>query len=37
MNLKHSNSTTTVNLRDRIPVLTKISYGLGTGLDMWGL
>jgi len=22
--------------RDRIPVLTKISYGLGTGLDMWG-
>lgn len=23
-------------LRDRIPILTKISYGLGTGLDMWG-
>lgn len=23
-------------LRDRIPLLTKISYGLGTGLDMWG-
>ncbi len=22
--------------RDRIPVLTKISYGLGTALDMWG-
>ncbi len=24
-------------IRDRIPVLTKVSYGLGTGLDMWGL
>jgi len=24
-------------IRDRIPVLTKISYGLGTGIDMWGL
>ncbi len=24
-------------LRDRIPVLTKVSYGLGTALDMWGL
>ena len=24
-------------LRDRIPVLTKICYGLGTSLDMWGL
>jgi GPH family glycoside/pentoside/hexuronide:cation symporter len=23
--------------RDRIPVLTKISYGLGSALDMWGL
>ncbi|HQE96446.1 MAG TPA: MFS transporter, partial [Candidatus Marinimicrobia bacterium] len=22
--------------RDRLPVLTKICYGLGTGLDMWG-
>jgi GPH family glycoside/pentoside/hexuronide:cation symporter len=24
-------------VRDRIPVLTKLSYGLGTSLDMWGL
>lgn len=24
-------------IRDRIPVPTKISYGLGTGIDMWGL
>jgi glycoside/pentoside/hexuronide:cation symporter, GPH family len=24
-------------VRDRVPVLTKISYGLGTALDMWGL
>ncbi|MBN1783045.1 MFS transporter [bacterium] len=24
-------------VRDRIPVPTKISYGLGTALDMWGL
>ncbi len=23
-------------VRDRIPVATKIAYGLGTGLDMWG-
>ena len=22
--------------RDRIPILTKFSYGLGTALDMWG-
>jgi glycoside/pentoside/hexuronide:cation symporter, GPH family len=25
------------SIRDRIPILTKISYGLGTGIDMWGL
>ncbi len=24
-------------VRDRIPVLTKAAYGLGTGIDMWGL
>ena len=24
-------------VRDRIPVLTKMAYGLGTALDMWGL
>ncbi len=24
-------------IRDRIPITTKISYGLGTSLDMWGL
>ncbi len=24
-------------VRDRVPVLTKTTYGLGTGLDMWGL
>jgi GPH family glycoside/pentoside/hexuronide:cation symporter len=23
--------------RDRVPVLTKMAYGLGTALDMWGL
>ena len=26
-----------VRIRDRVPVLTKMSYGLGTGIDMWGL
>lgn len=24
-------------IRDRVPAFTKISYGLGTALDMWGL
>jgi glycoside/pentoside/hexuronide:cation symporter, GPH family len=24
-------------LRDRIPILTKMTYGLGTAVDMWGL
>ena len=24
-------------IRDRIPALTKMAYGLGTGIDMWGL
>jgi GPH family glycoside/pentoside/hexuronide:cation symporter len=24
-------------VRDRLPVLTKMAYGLGTALDMWGL
>jgi GPH family glycoside/pentoside/hexuronide:cation symporter len=24
-------------VRDRVPVLTKMTYGLGTALDMWGL
>ena len=24
-------------VRDRIPVLSKIFYGLGTAVDMWGL
>jgi GPH family glycoside/pentoside/hexuronide:cation symporter len=24
-------------VRDRVPVLTKMAYGLGTALDMWGL
>ena len=28
--------TSSAPIRDRIPVLTKISYGLGTALDMWG-
>jgi len=23
-------------IRDRIPVFTKIAYGMGTGIDMWG-
>lgn len=27
----------TNQVRDRIPVLTKVCYGLGTALDMWGL
>jgi GPH family glycoside/pentoside/hexuronide:cation symporter len=25
------------NVRDRLPILTKAAYGLGTALDMWGL
>ena len=29
--------TVTEHVCDRLPILTKISYGLGTGLDMWGL
>ena len=24
-------------VRDRLPILTKMAYGLGTALDMWGL
>ena len=24
-------------VRDRVPVLTKMAYGLGTALDMWGI
>ena len=24
-------------MRDRLPILTKMAYGLGTALDMWGL
>ena len=24
-------------VRDRVPILTKMAYGLGTALDMWGL
>lgn len=24
-------------LRDRLPILTKMTYGLGTAVDMWGL
>ena len=32
--LTQTNSTNQV--RDRIPVPAKIAYGLGTGLDMWG-
>ena len=24
-------------LRDRLPILTKLSYSLGTAVDMWGL
>jgi len=29
--------TNAIGQRDRIPTLTKISYSLGTALDMWGL
>ncbi|MBN1794195.1 MAG: MFS transporter [Candidatus Omnitrophica bacterium] len=29
--------TTHAGTRDRVPVLTKLCYGLGTSLDMWGL
>jgi GPH family glycoside/pentoside/hexuronide:cation symporter len=29
--------TATTQVRDRIPILTKVCYGLGTALDMWGL
>lgn len=36
MTKKSSLSKTVKGIRDRIPVGTKISYGLGMGLDMWG-
>ena len=36
MTLKTPLSTQIKGIRDRIPIITKISYGLGTGLDMWG-
>jgi glycoside/pentoside/hexuronide:cation symporter, GPH family len=29
--------TAAPQVRDRVPVLTKMAYGLGTALDMWGL
>ena len=32
-----TSETTTNQVRDRIPILTKVCYGLGTALDMWGL
>ena len=25
------------NLRDHLPILTKMAYSLGTAVDMWGL
>jgi GPH family glycoside/pentoside/hexuronide:cation symporter len=37
MKQKPSLTQTVKGIRDRIPILTKASYGLGTGLDMWGL
>ena len=30
-------NTVSQKMRDRLPVLTKMSYGLGTAIDMWGL
>ncbi len=37
MTQKSPISQTIKGIRDRIPISTKVSYGLGTGLDMWGL
>ena len=37
MNSEKSINNTGKTIRDRIPAITKISYGLGMGLDMWGL
>ena len=33
---KQQSSADNKTIRDRLPVLTKITYGLGTSLDMWG-
>jgi len=36
--VKEANSVTEKKpLRDRLPILTKMTYGLGTAVDMWGL
>ena len=32
-----ASASATPPVRDRLPVLTKMAYGLGTALDMWGL
>ncbi len=37
MTQKSPLAQTIKGIRDRIPISTKVSYGLGTGLDMWGL
>ena len=37
MEQDRSTNKNSIRLRDRIPALTKVSYGLGTALDMWGL
>lgn len=36
MNKELTPKTTSEQTRDRLPILTKMAYGLGTALDMWG-
>ncbi|MBN2008597.1 MFS transporter [candidate division KSB1 bacterium] len=35
--MKDDSASRAIPDRDRIPILTKVSYALGTALDMWGL
>jgi glycoside/pentoside/hexuronide:cation symporter, GPH family len=37
MNRERTANMEHIGKRDRIPILTKVSYGLGSSLDMWGL
>ena len=37
MKLQPSPNNIGSTIRDRLPVISKISYGLGTSIDMWGL
>jgi len=37
MKQQPSSNNIGVTIRDRLPIISKISYGLGTSIDMWGL